>query len=177
APLRRCTPRAGSAAPTCVGIRTSSSGCSSTRARSTSACSCGRRSGGARREGGKACSPPTRSKSPSACSSTACGRLGSASGASRHRYRSYCAPVRLPDALAAFREFHHGLLGLLEGPEPATVAFTHDLIRQAALATLTRAERLDLHGRAATALRGSLPAEMLRRTHHALAAAPRSPVD
>src|SRR5262249_55405443 len=58
----------------------------------------------------KACSPPTRSKSPSACSSTACGRLGSASGASRHRYRSYCAPVRLPDALAEFREFHHGLL-------------------------------------------------------------------
>src|SRR5262249_21487315 len=83
------------------------------------------------------------------------------------------APVaRVEDALARAQA-----LGLLEGPEPATVAFTHELIRQAALATLTRAERLDLHGRAATALRGSLPAEMLRRTHHALAAAPRSPGD
>jgi hypothetical protein len=68
-------------------------------------------------------------------------------------------------------------LGLLEGGAPATVAFVHDLVRQAALATLTLAERMDVHARAATAVRGSLPAQMLRRTHHALAAAPRSAGD
>jgi hypothetical protein len=65
-------------------------------------------------------------------------------------------------------------LGLLEGGPLASVVFVHDLVREAALATLTLAERLDLHARAVAALRGSVPAQMVRRTHHALEAAGRS---
>jgi hypothetical protein len=63
------------AAPTCAGIRTSSNGCWSTRARSISAFSCDRRSGAARREGSKdADSASVRLKSPSQSSSRASGR-------------------------------------------------------------------------------------------------------
>jgi hypothetical protein len=68
-------------------------------------------------------------------------------------------------------------VGLLEGTVSATVTFVHDLVRQAALVTLTPSERLDLHARAAAAIRGHLPAHMARRTHHALEAAARSADD
>jgi len=77
--------------------------------------------------------------------------------------------VEVEDTLSQARA-----LGLLEGRPPASVAFVHDLVREAALATLTLTERLDLHARAAAALRGNVPAQMLRRTHHALEAAARS---
>ena len=58
-----------------------------------------------------------------------------------------------------------------------TVAFVHDLVTQAVTAMLPRAERLDVHARAAAVLQGGRPSQVLRRTHHALEAAPRSSED
>jgi len=84
APSPTCTTPADSAGHICGDSRTSSSGCSSTPARSISVCSCGRRSGAARREGCKdAGSALIRSKLPSPCSSSASGRPPRVSGAPR----------------------------------------------------------------------------------------------
>jgi tetratricopeptide (TPR) repeat protein len=60
------------------------------------------------------------------------------------------------------------------------LAFSHELIRLALEETLTAAERLDAHARAASAVAGHdpIPPECLgRRAHHALVAAPRSVAD
>jgi DNA-binding NarL/FixJ family response regulator len=68
--------------------------------------------------------------------------------------------------------------GIIE-PGPATgVCFTHELLRQAALGTLSPSLRLDAHARAAALLHGDdRPEALARLARHALAAAVRSPAD
>ena len=68
-------------------------------------------------------------------------------------------------------------LGLLERTASSTVAFVHDLVRQAIVSSTPLDERLNVHARAAAELRGSGPAHMLKRSHHALEAAIRSTED
>lgn len=52
--------------------------------------------------------------------------------------------------------------------------FLHDLVRGAASSSLSVAERLEVHARAARLLTGEDPASLARRAHHALEAASRS---
>src|SRR2546426_9730040 len=81
-------------------------------ARSISACSCGRHSGAARREGCKdAGSAPARSKSTSECSWRTSGRSPRGSGLPRDGCRAYCALIQRSRSHAELRDFHHGLLG------------------------------------------------------------------
>lgn len=68
--------------------------------------------------------------------------------------------------------------GLVEHERPDRLSFTHELVRQAALATLSPSEQLDAHARAAALLTGDArPARLVRHAHHALAASPRSDAD
>jgi transposase len=111
---------AGYVALTCAAIRTSSRGCSCTRARSTSGCSCGKRSDAGRRAGGKEPSAtPQRWKLHSQCSSHASGSSSSVSGASRDHCWASCPHHRLPSARAERGEFNHGLLRV-EAPHATT---------------------------------------------------------
>src|SRR5438132_4758045 len=82
-------------------------------ARSISACSCGRHSGAARREGCKdAGSAPARSKSPSECSWRTSGRSPRGSGLPRDGCRAYCALIQRSCSHAELRDFNRGLLGV-----------------------------------------------------------------
>jgi len=76
------------------------------------------------------------------------------------------------EALAQARV--HGLVG---GESPGPVRFVHDLVRDTAAAVLPLRARLEVHAAAAATLVGSDPARMVRRAHHALAAAARSRAD
>ena len=82
------------------------------------------------------------------------------------------APAQVAEALS-----HAGAVGLIQEPSPRPIAFVHELVREAALAALPASDRLDTHARAATRFAGLDPERMLRRAHHALAAAERSPDD
>jgi len=67
--------------------------------------------------------------------------------------------------------------GLVDA-NPSGWAFTHDLVRRAALDGLTPAETLDTHARAAALVPSDdRPAAVARRAHHALAAASRGDAD
>jgi hypothetical protein len=57
------------------------------------------------------------------------------------------------------------------------VSFVHERVRDAALASLEPTECLAAHARAARLLTGSAPECVLRRAHHAFAAARRSTED
>ena len=72
-----------------------------------------------------------------------------------------------------------GLVDLLPGSSGATSwRFTHDLVRVASLAVLTRTETLEAHVRALDlAPVDGRPGTVARRAHHALQAAERSPAD
>lgn len=71
--------------------------------------------------------------------------------------------------------------GLVVAESPARFAFSHDLVRATLVDGLRQADRLDAHARAAAVVadeRGtSGPDALIRRAHHALAAAPRSDGD
>jgi transposase len=78
---------------------------------SISACSCGRHSGAARREGCKdAGSAPARLKSPSEGSWRTSGRSPRGSGLPRDGCGAYCALIQRSCSHAELRDFHHGLL-------------------------------------------------------------------
>ncbi|MCK9923923.1 AAA family ATPase [Frankia sp. AgPm24] len=88
----------------------------------------------------------------------------------------------VPVALEALAEAQRA--GLVEPAGLDRFAFGHDLVRQVAATTLTAAERFDAHAAAAALLGGRrggepepCPEVLLRRAHHALAAAPRSGID
>jgi tetratricopeptide (TPR) repeat protein len=68
-------------------------------------------------------------------------------------------------------------LGLVTELESGRFGFLHDLFRQTAMSTLLEKDRLDAHARATVLLSGHEPVKMLRRVHHALAAASRSLAD
>jgi DNA-binding CsgD family transcriptional regulator/tetratricopeptide (TPR) repeat protein len=83
------------------------------------------------------------------------------------------SPDVVLDALGAAAD-----AGVIEpGAEPG-VCFSHELLRQAASATLPPSQRLDAHARAAELYRGdSRPDRLAQLARHALAAAVRSPAD
>ncbi len=81
-------------------------------------------------------------------------------------------PVQVTEALSRARA-----LGLVEGMPPGPIAFVHHLVRESVLAALPPDDCLEAQARAAAAFVGSDPERMLRRAHHALAAAPRSEAD
>ena len=62
--------------------------------------------------------------------------------------------------------------GLVTTSGTDSFAFSHDLVRRAALSQLTAAERLDAHARAV-----DIVSHSARKAHHAINAAPRSPED
>lgn len=68
-------------------------------------------------------------------------------------------------------------LGLAAELADGRFGFVHELVRQSALSSLTLPERLDAHARAARLVTGHEPDRMLRRAHHAFAAASRSGED
>jgi hypothetical protein len=68
-------------------------------------------------------------------------------------------------------------LALMVEREGDRLAFIHDLVREAAASSLAVSDRLDAHARAAVLLGGREPERLLRRAHHAFAAASRSRKD
>jgi hypothetical protein len=68
-------------------------------------------------------------------------------------------------------------IGLMVERPNAHLAFVHERIREAALASLAPTERLTAHARAATLFAGTDPERVLRRAHHAFVAAQRSTED
>jgi hypothetical protein len=82
-----------------------------------------------------------------------------------------------PAALVAEALAEAERLGLMERTPAGRLVFVHDLVREAALGALSATERLDADARAAVALGGADTASVMRRAHHALAAAPRSASD
>jgi hypothetical protein len=80
-------------------------------------------------------------------------------------------------ALAAETVERASRLALMVERDDDRLAFLHDLIREAAESSLAVADRLDAHARASTLLSGDDPEGLLRRAHHALAAASRSRKD
>ena len=68
-------------------------------------------------------------------------------------------------------------LGLAIEQADGRFGFVHDRVRQVAMSTLSVSDRLEAHARAAALLTAREPAQMLRRTHHALCAATRSRKD
>ena len=68
-------------------------------------------------------------------------------------------------------------LALMVEREGDRLAFIHDLVREAASSSLAVSDRLDAHARAALLLGGREPERLLRRAHHAFAAASRSRKD
>jgi hypothetical protein len=82
------------------------------------------------------------------------------------------APALVVETLARARE-----LGLLTDLGSGRLAFIHELVRDAAEASLSSSERLDAHAQAALLVSGQGPEGLLRRAHHALTAASRSTKD
>jgi tetratricopeptide (TPR) repeat protein len=82
------------------------------------------------------------------------------------------SPTDAAESLARATQF--GLTVELEG---GRFGFIHDVVRQSAVSSLKIADRLDAHARAATQVSGQEPEHMLRRAHHAFAAAGRSTED
>jgi tetratricopeptide (TPR) repeat protein len=75
-----------------------------------------------------------------------------------------------------------GVAGLVEPSPLGRLTFTHEIFRQAALSTLSPAERLDAHASVAAAsadatIDGDSLDGLVRRAHHAVAAAARSDAD
>jgi hypothetical protein len=68
-------------------------------------------------------------------------------------------------------------LGLVAEGGSGRFPFVHELLRRSAAASLSIAERLDAHMRAAALLVGPEPQRLARRAHHALAGAARSGAD
>ncbi|HXY41032.1 MAG TPA: AAA family ATPase, partial [Vicinamibacteria bacterium] len=85
--------------------------------------------------------------------------------------------AEVPPALAAESLSRARELGLMAELEGGRLGFVHELVRDAAVSGLSASERLDAHARAARILAGHQPEQMLRRAHHALAAADRSTAD
>jgi tetratricopeptide (TPR) repeat protein len=78
---------------------------------------------------------------------------------------------------AAASLFRATTLGIIIERPGDRVSFVHERGRDAALAFLEQAERLTAHAQAARLLTGPAPAGVLRRAHHAFAAARRSTED
>jgi hypothetical protein len=81
-------------------------------------------------------------------------------------------PALVVETLARARE-----LGLLADRGAGRLAFIHEQVREAAEASLSLSERLDAHAQAALLVSAQGPEGLLRRAHHALAAASRSRKD
>jgi len=89
------------------------------------------------------------------------------------------AGTRRAEVLDAVRR--GGQAGLVTQDDMGSFSFSHDLIREALVAALTPAERLDAHARAAAVLAGpgvdGIRERLARRAHHAVNAAARSAAD